>query len=75
MFLVWILNQTEEEEVVGVLARIIWKDINNGCGNTCFRSSRSWLAHFEEKHTKNYPLLKAMLAQVYEAYLASYTEQ
>jgi hypothetical protein len=74
MFLNWILDQQDREDATGSIARVIWKDINNGCGSTYFRSSRSWLNHFEDKHTKILTSLKPLLAESYLRYLASYEE-
>lgn len=74
MWIAWILEQQEREDSTGRLARLIWSDINNGCGNTFLKTVVDWNRHFEAEHPR-LPSLKPWFASAYTDYLLGNEEQ
>jgi hypothetical protein len=48
-------------------AKIIWDDVNNGCGSSRFSPSE-WRAHFYIKHEATATNLEYLLIESYTAY-------
>jgi len=67
-FLDWILSQQEEPGIAGALGRVIYQDINNGCGAR-FTTPLEWNDHFSKKHKRTFSVLETMLENAFEAYL------
>lgn len=71
-FLNWILDQQEEPGNLGVFSKVIWQDINNGCGAR-FTSPIEWRIHFNKKHPTKADTLNGLLAAAYVQYVNSIT--
>jgi hypothetical protein len=67
-FLDWALEQQGEPGVAGSFGRVIYQDINNGCGNR-FTNPMEWREHFNAKHKRTTHVLCNMLEEAYESYL------
>jgi len=72
-FLDWILEQQAEPGVAGVFGKLIYQDINNGCGAR-FTTPMEWQYHFTLKHKKNVHTLTSLLEDAYVAYLDRFNE-
>jgi len=67
-FSTWLWDQLDIPGRAGLLAKLCWDDVNNGCGSGRFSAS-DWLNHFESKHTEKRDALANMLIPVYLEYL------
>jgi hypothetical protein len=67
-FSTWLWEQLDFPGRSGVLAKVCWDDVNNGCANARF-SATDWLKHFDEKHAEKRETLADMLIPVYMEYL------
>lgn len=72
-FLNWLLEQQDEPGDSGLLANVIWADINNGCGLR-FTSPVEWSQHFSIKHKKTAEILNDLLNEAFILYAAKRTE-
>ena len=72
-FLDWVLEQQAEPGVAGVFGKLIYQDINNGCGAR-FTTPMEWQYHFTLKHKKNVHTLTSLLEDAYVAYLDRFNE-
>jgi len=75
VFIAWILDQQEREDLTGDCARAIFSDINNGCSSTAIKSPVDWKRHFEEYHSKVSVQVLVMLTEAYISYLNSFSDE
>jgi hypothetical protein len=73
-FLDWTLAQQGEPGTAGALGRLLYTDINNGCG-VRFTSPIEWNEHFSIRHSRTQHVLSSMLSDTYEAYLDSFNAE
>jgi hypothetical protein len=67
-FLNWILEQQDEPGSLGSISRLIWQDINNGCGLR-YTSPIEWQKHFSSNHRKTAAILNNMLNGAFILYV------
>ena len=67
-FLDWLLEQQEEPGVAGVFGRLIYQDINNGCGLR-YTEPNEWAALFSKKHPQKKDFLIGILDDAFISYL------
>ena len=73
-FLNWVLEKQDEPGNLGVFAKVLWQDINNGCGAR-YTTPLEWRGHFDKKHPRTKEKLNALLSQVYLQYADSFNEE
>jgi hypothetical protein len=66
-FNTWLLEGLDTPGRVATFGKLVWDDINNGCGSSKY-SAVAWKAHFEEKHPEHYKKLTDMLLLAYTEY-------
>lgn len=67
-FLNWVLEQEGESGGLGLISKVIYQDINNGCALR-FTEVSEWKAHFSLKHPKSYRTLNKLLDDAVIYYL------
>ena len=73
-FLDWTLDQQDEFGNLGTIAKVLWQDINNGCGAR-YTTPMEWRAHFQQKHPKKADILSNLLAVAYVEYSKTLTKE
>jgi len=73
-FLNWILDQQEEPGNLGIFSKVIWQDINNGCGAR-YTTPLEWRSHFDKKHPRTKERLNALLSAAYIQYASAFTAE
>jgi len=67
-FLDWVIEQKDGPGTAGSFGRLIYNDINNGCGAR-FTTPMEWQAHFIKYHKRNVHILESLLEDAFDAYL------
>jgi hypothetical protein len=67
-FTQWVLDQEDDDTVVGSFQKILFDDINNGCSSSKF-DALAWKQHFEVKHADSAEKLISVLAEAYYQYV------
>jgi hypothetical protein len=57
-----------------VFGKLIWNDINNGCGSSKF-TAVDWRSHFEDKHPERCKKLTDMLLLAYVEYALTFNSK
>ena len=66
-FLDWTLDQQDDQGNLGLIAKVLWQDINNGCGAR-YTTPVEWRIHFQEKHAKKAEILSKLVSVAYVEY-------
>ena len=69
-FLDWALDQQDELGPLGVVSKVLWQDINNGCGAR-YTTPAEWHDHFNKKHPRTADKLSNLVATAYVEYVKS----
>jgi len=67
MFTVWLFEQQDRNDEVGLFARVAFYDYNAGCASV-FKDAVGWKKHFEVKHVRKAPKLNELLGDAYVEY-------
>jgi len=67
-FLNWVLEQEGESGGLGLISKVIYQDINNGCALR-FTDAAEWQAHFSLKHPKTYKTINKLIDDAVIYYL------
>jgi len=70
-FNAWLFDNLDTPGRATVFGKIIWADINNGCGSSKF-SAVDWRNHFEDKHPEVHKKLTDMLLLAYAEYALTF---
>lgn len=70
-FNAWLFDQLDSPSRVSAFGKIIWDDINNGCGSSKFTAIQ-WKAHFEDKHPEHSKRLIDLLILAYAPYALTF---
>ena len=73
-FLNWVLDKQEAPGNLGLFAKVVWNDINNGCGAR-YTSPVEWRIHFNKKHPKTAEKLSQLLSVAYTEYTKSLSDE
>jgi hypothetical protein len=68
MFTTWLFEQDDRPDNVGKLARLLNRDLNNGC-MPHVRNADGILLHFLKQHPKVYMQLSEVLVVAYKEFL------
>lgn len=69
-FLTWLFEEMETPSKLSRFAKIVYDDINNGCGSRKFTPTQ-WRDHFKAEHPDSAGNLIAMLEIAYIQYALS----
>ena len=67
MFTVWLFEQRDRDDSVGLFARVAFYDYNAGCASV-FKDAVAWKKHFEVKHVRKAPNLMELLGDAFVEY-------
>jgi len=67
-FTQWVLDLQDEEGSLDKFHKILYSDINNGCGSSKY-DAIAWKRHFEEKHADTAQNLINLLSVAYAQYI------
>lgn len=68
MFTTWLLEQSDRDDSVGVLARLLFHDYNAGCA-LMYKDPLGWMQHFKQAHGRVSEKVKDMLGDAYVEYV------
>jgi hypothetical protein len=66
--MVWLADQLDELGRVPRFAKVIYDDVNGGCGSSRY-NALDWKRHFEEKHPETSDALVSLLTIAYSNYI------
>lgn len=72
-FLTWLFEEMDTPSKISRFAKIVYDDINNGCGSRKFTPTQ-WREHFKSEHADSAKKLVDMLEIAYIQYALSRTE-
>jgi hypothetical protein len=70
-FNAWLFDNLDTPSSSTAFGKIIWSDINNGCGSSKFTGTQ-WRDHFEDKHPERKDKLTDMLILAYAQYALTF---
>jgi hypothetical protein len=69
-FYTWLLEYQDAPGDLGLIARAVWQDSNNGC-SIKYPDKTGWAIHFASQHPKTGMRLIEMLEEAYKLYALS----
>lgn len=70
-FNTWLFDNLDTPSRATKFGKLIWDDINNGCGSSKFTAT-DWRSHFEIKHPENKNKLTDLLVLAYAEYALTF---
>lgn len=70
-FNAWLYDNLDTPSRVTAFGKIVWNDINNGCGSSKYTATQ-WRHHFEDKHPDRHKKLVDMLLIAYVEYALTF---
>jgi hypothetical protein len=70
----WLFDNMDTPSRATIFGKVIWADINNGCGSSKF-TAVDWRSHFEEKHPERCKKLTDMLLLAYVEYALTFNSK
>jgi hypothetical protein len=70
-FNAWLFDNLDTPSRSTTFGKIIWGDINNGCGSSKFTGTQ-WRDHFEDKHPESKDKLTDLLVLAYAEYALTF---
>lgn len=70
-FNAWLFDNLDTPSRATIFGKIIWNDINNGCGSSKFTAVQ-WRDHFDDKHPERAKSLIDMLLLSYAEYALTF---
>lgn len=70
-FNAWLFDNLDTPSRASTFGKIIWDDINNGCGSSKFTAT-GWRDHFEDKHPEHKNKLTDLLVLAYAQYALTF---